>query len=173
VIPLPTHGAVVWAMEGMLEVDTRPDDPQRPQVGLDETSPPLVAETRVPIPAAPGQPEHRDDEYARQGAETRCLVFEPWVGPRLVQGTERRPASDCAQVIQEVVDEPYLQAAQLILVMAHLHKHKPAPLEEACAPAAARQVTACWEIHDTPKHGSWRQMAKTALSVLATPGLDR
>jgi DDE superfamily endonuclease len=86
-------------MEDVLEVDTRPDGPQGSQVGLDETSTQLVAEPCVPIPAAPGQPERLDYEYARQGTANLCMVFAPLAGRRRVKVTERRTAIDCAHVL--------------------------------------------------------------------------
>jgi transposase len=160
-------------MEDVLEVYTRPYDPQRPQVCLDETSKQLVAETRVPIPAAPGQPERIDYEYERQGTANLFMVFEPLAGQRRVKVTERRTAIDFAPVIQELVDEQYPQATKLVLVMDNLNTHKPASLYEAFAPAEARRLMERLEIHYTPKHGSWLNMAETELSVLATQCLDR
>jgi hypothetical protein len=160
-------------MEDVREVYTRPDDPQRPQVGMDETSQQRVAETRRPIPAAPGQPERVDDEYERQGTANLFMVFEPLAGQRRVQVTERRTAIDFAQVIQELLEEPYPQAEKLVLVMDNLNTHQLASLSEAFAPAAARRLTERLEMHDTPKHGRWLEMAETELSVLATQCLDR
>src|SRR5215211_7179882 len=154
-------------MEDVLEVYTRPYDPQRPQVCLDETSKPLVAETRVPIPAAPGQPERIDYEYARQGTANLFMVFEPLAGQRRVKVTERRTAIDFAHVIQELVDEQYPQAKKLVLVMDNLNTHKPASLYEAFAPAEARRLMERFEWHYTPKHRSWLEMAESELGVLS------
>ena len=160
-------------MEDVLEVYTRPYDPRRPQVCIDESSKQLVAETRVPIPAAPGQPERIDYEYERQGTANLFMVFEPLAGQRRVKVTERRTAVDFAHLIREVVDEQYPQAEQIVLVMDNLSTHKPASLYEAFAPAEARRLMERLEIHYTPKHGSWLNMAETELSVLATQCLDR
>lgn len=160
-------------MEDVLEVYTRPYDPRRPQVCIDETSTQLVAETRVPIPAAPGQPERIDYEYERQGTANLFMVFEPLAGQRRVKVTERRTAIDFAHVIQELVDEQYPQSETLVLVMDNLNTHKPASLYEAFAPAEARRLMERLEIHYTPKHGSWLNMAETELSVLATQCLER
>jgi hypothetical protein len=159
-------------MEDVLEVYTRPDDPRRPQVCLDETSTQLVAAPRRPIPAAPGQPERSHDEYERQGTAHLCMVFAPLASHRRVQVTARRTALDFAHVIQALVDEPYPPSEMLVLVLDHLHTHKPASLYEAFAPAEARRVMERLEMHDTPKHGSWLHMAETELSVLATPCLE-
>jgi hypothetical protein len=110
-------------MEDVRAVDTRPAEPRRPPVCLDETSTPLVAETRVPLPAAPGQPARLDDEDERQGTAHLCMVFEPVAGQRRGKVTARRTASACAQVLQEVVDEPSPQAETLVRVMDHLNTH--------------------------------------------------
>jgi hypothetical protein len=155
-------------MEDILEVYTRPYDPQRPQVCLDETSQQLVADTREPLAAMPGQPERIDSEYERQGTANLCMVFEPLAGQRRVKVTKRRTAVDFAHLLQELVDEQYPQAEQMVLVMDNLNPHKPASLYEAFAPAEARRLLERRQIHDTPKHGSWLNMAETELSILAT-----
>jgi len=160
-------------MEDVLEVDTRPYDSRRPQVCVDETSTQLVAETRLPIPAAPGQPERVDDAYERQGTAHLFMVFEPLAGQRRVKVTERRTAVDFAQLIREVVEEQYPQAEKSVLVMDNLNTHQPASLYEAFPPTEARRLLERLEIHHTPKHGRWLEMAETALRVLARPCLDR
>ena len=160
-------------MEDVLDVSTRPDDPQRPVLCLDEASKQLVVETRVPIPAAPGKLARSDDEYERQGTANLCMVFEPLAGQRRVTVTDRRTAVDCAHVIRALVDVHYPQAATIVLVMDNLNTHKPASLYEAFDPAEARRLLARLEIHHTPKHGSWLNMAETELSVLGTQCLDR
>jgi hypothetical protein len=173
VIPPQANADFVCAMEDVLEVYTRPYDPQHPQVCIDETSKQLVAETRCPIPAAPGQPERIDYEYERKGTANLFMVFEPLAGQRRVQVTERRTAVDFAHLLREVIDEQYPQAEKIVLVMDNLNTHKPASLYEAFAPAEARRLLERLEIHYTPKHGSWLNMAETELSVLATQCLDR
>ena len=134
---------------------------------------PLVADTREPIPATPGQPARVDDEYERKGTATLCIVFEPLAGRRQAKVTERRTAVDVAQLIQELVDEHDPQAEKIVLVMDHRNTHKPASRYEAFAPAKAQRLIERLEIHDTPKHGRWLNMGETELSVLATPCLDR
>ena len=136
-IPPQANAEFVCAMEDVLEVYTRPYDPRRPQVCLDETSKQLVAETREPIAVAPGQPERVDYEYERKGTATLFMVSEPLAGQRRVKVTERRTAIDFAQVIQELVDVQYPQADKIVLVMDNLNTHKPASLYEAFAPAEA------------------------------------
>jgi hypothetical protein len=137
-------------MEDILEVYTRPYDPQRPQVCLDETSKQLVADTREPLAATPGQPERIDYEYERHGTANLFMMFEPLAGQRQVKVTERRTAVDFARLIQELVDEQYPQAEQIVLVMDNLNTHKPASLYEAFAPAEARRLLERLQIHYTP-----------------------
>jgi hypothetical protein len=160
-------------MEDVLEVYTRPYDPRRPQVCLDETSKQLVADTREPLPAAPGQPARVDYEYERKGTANLFMVFEPLTGYRQVKVTERRTAVDFAYVIQALVDVQYPQAEKIVLVLDNLNTHTPASLYEAFAPAEARRLMERLEIHHTPKHGSWLNMAEIELSVLARQCLDR
>jgi hypothetical protein len=160
-------------MEDVLEVYTRPDDPRRPQVCLDETSTPWVADTREPLPAMPGPPARVDDAYERKGTAHLCRGFAPLAGQRRVKVTARRTAVAFAHLLQEVVDEPYPQAEKIVLVMDNLHTHTAASLYEALAPAEARRLMERLEMHDTPKHGRWLHRAETELRVLATPCLDR
>jgi len=173
VIPPQANAAWVWALADVLEVYTRPDDPRRPQVCLDETSQPWVADTCAPLPATPGPPTRGDEAEARQGPAHLWMVFEPLAGPRRVQGTARRTALDGAPVLQEWVDAQDPQAEQMVLVMDPRNPPKPASRYEAFAPAEARRVMARLESHDTPTHGRWVDRAETELSVLATPWLDR
>jgi len=173
VIPPQANAAFVCAMEDVLEVYTRPYDPRRPQVCLDETSKQLVAETREPIPAAPGQPARIDYEDERKGTANLFMVFEPLAGQRRGKVTERRTAIDFAQVRQELVDEQYPPAEKIVLLMDHLNTHKSASLYEAFAPTAARRLLERLEIHYPPKPGSWLDRAETELRVLATQCLDR
>ena len=163
VIPPKANAEFVCAMEDVLEVYTRAYDPQRPVVCLDEASKQLVAETRVPIPAAPGQLERIDYEYERKGTANLLMVFEPLAGQRRVPVTDRRTSVDLAQVIRDLVDTYYPQVDTIVLVMDNLNTHKPAALYEAFAPDEARWLLARLEIHHTPKHGSWLNMAETEL----------
>jgi hypothetical protein len=173
VIPPQANAEFVCAMEDVLEVYTRPYDPRRPQVCVDETSKQLVAETRVPIPATPGQPERVDYEYERKGTANLFMVFEPLAGQRRVKVTERRTAVDFAHVLRELSDVQYPHAEKIVLVMDNLNTHKLASLYEAFTPVEARRLIERFELHYTPKHGSWLNMAETELSVLATQCLDR
>lgn len=160
-------------MEDVLEVYTRPYDPRRPQVCIDEASKQLVAEVQMPLPMGPGQPERIDYEYERCGTANLFMIFEPLAGRRRVMVTERRTAVDFANVIRDLVDKDYADAEKIVLVMDNLNTHKPSSLYEAFEPTEARRIIERLEIHYTPKHASWLDMAETELSVLGRQCLDR
>jgi hypothetical protein len=173
VIPPEQNAEFVAAMEDVLEVYQRPRDPRRPQVCLDEQSKQLIKETRVPIPAAPGRAARHDYEYERNGTANLFMLFAPLEGWRHVKVTERRTKHDFAAVIRELVDVHFPAAEKIVLVMDNLNTHKVASLYEAFAPAEARRLIEKLEIHYTPKHGSWLDMAETELSILTKQCLDR
>ncbi len=157
----------------MLDVYTRPYDPRRPQVCLDETSRQLLDEVTPPLPPAPGRPAREDYEYVRQGVCNLFLVCEPLRGWRHVTVGDRRTRLDFAHVVKERVDIHYPDAEVLVLVLDNLNTHSPASLYEAFPPAEAKRLAQRLEIHYTPKHGSWLNMAEIELSVLAEQCLDR
>ena len=173
VIPPKQNADFVAAMEDVLEVYHRPYDPLQPVVCLDEQSKQLTRETRTPIPAAPGRPARVDYEYERAGTANLFMIFEPLAGWRHVKVMERRTKIDFAHVIRELVDDHYADAEKIVLVMDNLNTHKPASLYEAFEPAEARRLIERLEIHYTPKHGSWLDMAETELSVLTRQCLNR
>lgn len=160
-------------MEDVLEVYQRPYDPKRPVVCVDEATKQLVKETREIIPAAPGRPERTDYEYERNATANLFMISEPLAGRRRVKVTDRRTKIDFAHVLREVVDEDYSSADVIVLVMDNLNTHKPASLYEAFEPAEARRILNRLEIHYTPKHGSWLDMAEIELNVLQKQCLDR
>ena len=125
-------------MEDVLEVYTRPYDPARPVVCLDEISKQLVAETRTPLPAAPGQPERVDYEYERCGTANLFMTSEPLAGHRHVTVTEQRTAVDVAKEVRDLLEVRYPQAERVVLVMDNRNSHKPAALYQAFEPAVAR-----------------------------------
>jgi hypothetical protein len=160
-------------MEGVLGVYHRPYDPRRPQVCMDETSKQLVGETRTPLPARPGRPARIDYEYVRHGVRNLVLWVEPLAGRRHVQVTERRTRQDWARFIRELVDVHYPDAERVVLVLDNLNTHVARALYETFPPADARRVLDRLELHYTPVHGSWLNMAEIELSVLARQCLDR
>jgi hypothetical protein len=173
VIPPEANAAFVAAMEDVLEVYQRPHDPERPLVCLDETSKQMVAETRAPIPAQPGQKARHDYEYERNGVANLFMIFAPLEGWRHVKVTDHHAAIDYAQVLKELSDTHFPSAAKIVLVQDNLSTHKPASLYEAFPAVEARRLNERFEWHYTPKHGSWLDMAESELGVLATQCLDR
>lgn len=160
-------------MEDVLDVYHRPYDEKRPLVCLDEASKQLVGEVREPLPAVPGQPERFDFEYTREGVANLFMMSEPLLGWRAVQVTDRRTAKDFAEVVRWLVEEVHPEAETVVLVLDNLNTHKVASLYEAFPPEQARRIAERLEIHYTPKHGSWLNMAEIELSVLARQCLDR
>jgi hypothetical protein len=160
-------------MEDVLDVYTRPRDPKRPLVCMDEISTQVIGEVRSPLPPAPGQPARYDAEYTRKGVCNLFLFFEPLRGYRTVRVTDRRTKVDWAHAIKHVVDVQYPEAEAIVLVMDQLNTHHPASLYEAFAPAEAKRLADKLEIHYTPKHGSWLNMAEIELSILSRQCLDR
>ena len=172
-IPPEQNADFVCAMEDALEVYHRPYDPQRPVVCFDEASKQLIKETRVPIPAVPGRPATSDYEYERNGTANMFMMFEPLAGQRHVKVTARRTALDYAEVVRELVDVHYPHVEKIVLVHDNLNTHKPASLYEAFPPEEAQRLLSRLEIHYTPKHGSWLNMAETELGILSRQCLDR
>lgn len=160
-------------MEDVLDVYTRPDNPYYPQVCMDEISTQLLRDPRPPCAAIPGQVRRVDFEYAREGVVNLFLFCEPLCGRRWVTVTERRTKVDWAQQIKELVDVRYPEAERIVLVMDNLNTHGPASLYEVFPPAEAKRLTDKLEIHYTPKHSSWLNMAEIELSVLRRQCLDR
>ena len=172
-IPPKANAAFVAAMEDVLEVYTRPDDPARPLVCLDETSKQLIKETRIPVPMRPGQSARSDYEYERNGVASLFMLFAPLVGWRHVAVRDRRTAIDYAHVLRDLADVHFPDAEKITLVQDNLNTHKPASLYEAFPPAEARRIVDRFEWHYTPKHGSWLNIAECELSVLSRQCLDR
>jgi hypothetical protein len=160
-------------MEDVLDVYHRPYDEKRPLVCLDEASKQLIGETVQPLPAEPGQPERFDYEYVRNGTANLFMISEPLLGWRHVEVTERRTANDFAEVVRWLVEEVHPDAEKVVLVMDNLNTHKLASLYHTFPPEQARRIAERFEIHHTPKHGSWWNRAELELSVLAGQCLDR
>jgi hypothetical protein len=172
-IPPEATAEFVWHMEDVLDVSIRPDDPRRPQLCLDETSRHLLGEVTPPQPVAPGRPRRQDYEYVRGGVVNLFLVSEPLRGWRHVTVSDRRTRIDWAHCIKDLVDVRYPDAEVIVLVQDNRNTHAPASLDEAFSPAEARRLADKLELHYTPKHGSWLNMAEIELSVLAGQCLDR
>jgi hypothetical protein len=160
-------------MEDVLEVYTRPYDPRRPLVCMDEIAKQLLRDTRSPAPPTPGRPARVDYEYERGGVVNCFLFCEPLRGQRWVDVTERRTKRDWAQQIRELVDVHYPDAERIVLVLDNRNTHTPAALYDAFPPAEAKRLTDKLELHYTPKHGSWLNIAEIELRVLSRQCLDR
>ena len=160
-------------MEDVLAVYTRLYDPRRPQVCPDETSRQLLGEVTLPLPVEPGRPARQDYEYERRGVCNVFLVCQPLRGWRQVTVSDRRTRIDWAHCVKDLLDVCYPDAERVVLVQDNLNTHTPASLYAAFEPAEAKRLADRLELHYTPKHGSWLNMAEIELAVLAEQCLDR
>jgi transposase len=126
-----------------------------------------------PLPLEPGKPERFDSHYGREGVCNLFLCCEPLRGWRHVEVTARRTKLDFAHFVRQLVDVHYPQAEKIVLVMDNLNTHTPGALYDAFAPNEAKRLCDRLEIHYTPKHGSWLNMAECELSVLSSQCTDR
>ena len=171
-IPPEHNSSFVAHMESVLDVYKRPLDPLRPVVCMDESPKQLIAETRVPIPAAPGRVARHDYEYRRCGVCAVFLACEPLAGKRMVRVRERRTKRDWACFVEEITDR-YESAEKITLVMDNLNTHVPGSLYETFAPDKAKALWDRFEFVYTPKHGSWLNMAEIEVNVLGGQCLNR
>jgi len=159
-------------MEMVLDVYKRPFDPCYPVVCMDESPRQLIAETRVSIPASPGQSAKYDYEYRRCGMCNVFLACEPLAGKRMVKITERKTKRDWAYFLEKIADQ-YETAVKITLVMDNLNTHAPGSLYETFPPDKAKAIWDRFEFVYTPKHGSWLNMAEIELNVLTGQCLNR
>ncbi len=160
-------------MEDILEVYQRHYTDSEVLVCMDETSKQHTKETRAPLPTRPGESERFDFEYERNGVSNLFMLFAPLEGWRHVKVTDRHTKIDWAHLIKELVDEHYQDKEKIILVMDNLNTHKVGSLYQAFEPAEARRIAERLEIHYTPKHGSWLDMAEIEIGVMARQCLNR
>jgi hypothetical protein len=172
-IPPKANAAFVCQMEDVLEVYKRPYESSQPVVCMDEISKQLVSETRQPLPAQPGQAQRYDYEYRREGVCNLFMFFEPLRGWRHLKVTQRRTRQDWARAMKELVDVYYPDAECITVVLDNLNTHTGASLYETFEPAEARRIWERLDLHYTPKHGSWLNMAEIELSVFARQCLNR
>jgi hypothetical protein len=173
VIPPDHDGEYVACMEDVLTVYERPYDPAAPVVCMDEQPVQLTKETRQPIPAAAGRPARVDYEYERNGTAAIFMFTEPKAGWRDVSVRERRTKLDWAHEMQRLLDGRYAGVPKITLVMDNLNTHTAGSLYEAFPPVEARLLAQRLDIHYTPKHGSWLNIAENELSTLTRQCLDR
>lgn len=160
-------------MEDVLEVYQRPYDPNHPVVCMDESSKQHLKEVRIPLPLKPGRSERFDTEYERNGTSNIFMFFEPLQGKRYTDVTSSRTSIDWALQIKNLVDVKYPQAANITLVMDNLNTHVGGSLYKAFPPEEAQRLLQKLEIHYTPKHGSWLNMAEIELSILGRQCLNQ
>lgn len=159
-------------MEKVLDIYKQPYDPLYPVVCMDESPKQLIAETKTPVPARPGQPARYDYEYRRQGTCNMFIATEPLIGSRIVRVTEQRTKQDWARFL-EAIARKYEHAEKITLVMDNLNTHVPGSLYETFQPEKAKALLDRFEFVYTPKHGSWLNMAEIELRVLSTQCLNR
>ena len=154
-------------MEDILDVYCRPCNPRYPVVCLDEASKQLLGNVREPLPMEPGKPQRVDSDYERRGTRSIFMACEPLRGWRVAEVTPRRTKLDWAHFVRALVDLHCPEAERVVLVMDNLNTHHPASLYEAFEPAEAKRIWDRLELHYTPKHGSWLNIAECELSVLS------
>lgn len=172
-IPPQHSAAFVAAMEDVLAVYHLPYNPDQPVVCFDETSKQLVEHVRQPLPACPGGRLRIDDEYKRCGTANIFLAVEPLTGEVILSPTHQRTARDCAEFLKYIADEVHARATVIVLVCDNLNTHTLACLYEAFPPQEARRLAERFEIHHTPKHGSWLNVAECELSVVSRACLSQ
>lgn len=160
-------------MEDILEIYMRPFDPRFPLVCMDESAKLLLQDKQESLLMQPGQPERVDYTFEAAGMRKLFLACEPLAGKRFVKVTERRTSEDWAHFIRELVDVHYPKAEKIVLVMDNLNTHTPSSLYSTFAPSEALRLLKKLEIHDTPVHGSWLNMAEIELFALARQCLSR
>jgi len=170
-IPPEANADFVCKMEDTLEIYKRPYDPLYPIVCMDESSKQQIKEVRTPILI--NQAKCYDTEYERNGVSNLFIFFEPLAGQRDVIVTERRTAVDWAYQVRNLVDKRYPEAEKIIMVMDNLNTHTGTSLYKAFEPQEARRILDKIEIHYTPKHGSWLNMAEIEFSILSRQCLER
>jgi len=173
VIPPKANAEFAARMEDVLSVYHRTYDPKRPVVCMDEKPYQLLADARAAIAAAPGRDRREDSEYLRHGT---CSIFcwvEPLRGWRRVDAQPQRTRVDWARQVQRLLEVDYSEAEKVVLVMDNLNTHGIGSLYEAFDPETAFALAQRLEIHHTPKHGSWLNIAEIELAALTLQCLDR
>ena len=171
-IPPEQNGSFVAHMERVLSVYKRILNPRNPVVCMDESPKQLIAETKVPISASPGQPARHDYEYKRCGVCNIFLACEPLAGKRMVKISDRKTKQDWACFLEDIANQ-YEEAEKITLVMDNLNTHAPGSLYETFPPDKAKALWDRFEFVYTPKHGSWLNMAEIELNVLIGQCLNR
>ena len=172
-IPKEHNAEFVARMEDILDVYHRQPNLDFPLVCMDESCVQLVGEVREPIPMSPGNTRKIDDEYERKGTAEIFLAVAPLAGKRRVDVTEHRACVDWAHFMKGVSDEWFPEAKKIVLVMDNLNTHDVSSFYKAFEPAEAHRLAQRFEIHYTPKHGSWLNIAEIEFSAMKRQCLDR
>ena len=172
-IPPIQNATFVAAMEDILSVYRLPYDVEYPVICMDESSKQLIGEVRQSLGCKPGKTKKIDDEYVRYGVAQIFMEAEPLTGRRHVTVTERRTNKDWAKRIKAPLDDRYPHAQKVRLIMDNLNTHTIGSLYETYPPEEAHRLASRLEIHYTPKHGSWLNIAEIELSALKGQCLDR
>ncbi|MDT0321433.1 IS630 family transposase [Streptomyces millisiae] len=172
-MPAKGNGEFVARMEDVLDVYVRPYDPAVPVVCMDEKPYQLLDHARDPIPAAPGRDLKEDSEYVRGGTCSIFVWVEPLAGHRRVNARRQRTRLDWAEEVDQLLTWDYPNAEKVVLVIDNLNTHTIGSLYETFKPDKARELAARLEIHYTPKHGSWLNIAEIELAALTRQCLDR
>jgi hypothetical protein len=173
VIPPDADGEFVARMEDLLDLYAEPFSPAKPVVCMDEASKQLVGEMRPSIPARRGHAKRVDYEYRRNGTVNLFVFVQPRGGWRMVRVTDHRARTDWALMVRELLDVQFPSAKIVRLVMDNLNTHSLGSLYEAFEPSEARRLAKRLEIHYTPKHASWLNIAENEIGVLSSQCLDR
>jgi len=172
-IPPRANAEFAARMEDVLAVYARPHDPRRPVVCMDEKPYQLLGQLRDPVPAEPGRDRKEDSEYVRHGTCSIFVWVEPLRGWRRVDAQPQRTRIDWARQVRHLLTHDYPDAETVVLVMDNLNTHTIGSLYEAFDPATAFTLAQRLEIHHTPRHGSWLNIAEIELSALTRQRLDR
>lgn len=160
-------------MEDVLDLYAEPYKPWQPVVCVDERPCQLVADTLEPLPRQPGRAKRVDYEYERRGVCNTFMVFQPLAGWRAVKVTHQRTKHDFAQLMRDLVEVHFPHAEKIRVVLDNLNTHSLAALYEVFPPAEARRLVSKLELHYTPKHASWLNMAEIEFSVMVGQCLKR
>jgi hypothetical protein len=172
-IPPEQSSAFVAAMEDVLAVYARPYDKNRPVICMDEKPYQLLGDVREPLPVKPGKPAREDFEYERNGTCSIFIFTEPLAGWRYTEAFPRRTKIEWAHCIRRLLNEHYPDVEKVVLVMDNLNTHTLSSLYEAFPPEEAFHLAQRLEIHYTPKHGSWLNIAEVELAAMAVQCLGQ
>jgi hypothetical protein len=173
VIPPKAHGEYVARMEDLLDLYAEPSSAARPVVCMDEVSKQLIGEVKAPLPTTRGHPRRVDYEYRRNGTINIFVFVQPREGWRMVRVTEHRTKTDWAEVVREMLDVHFPDAQTVRLVVDNLNTHTLGSLYEAFPAPEARRLARRLEVHYTPTHASWLNIAENEIGVLSAQCLAR